>query len=65
MWCWYGLFYFGKINGTSSGIVMTFNREEWVAEMTRIKEMDIPVLDGEEVQASELIDEENNKIKEK
>lgn len=35
---------------------MTFNREEWVAEMTRIKEMDIPVLDGEEVQISEIID---------
>jgi len=35
---------------------MTFNREEWVAEMTRIKEMDIPVLDGEVVQISEIID---------
>jgi hypothetical protein len=38
---------------------MAFNREEWLAEMEQLK--DVPVLDGEEVQASELIDQENNK----
>ena len=36
---------------------MAFNREEFLEEMERLK--DIPVLDGEEVQASELIDQEN------
>ena len=42
---------------------MAFNREEWLAEMEQLK--DVPVLDGEEVQASELIDEElkNNQLK--
>ncbi len=33
---------------------MAFNREEWLAEMERLK--DVPVLDGEEVQISEIID---------
>jgi len=39
---------------------MAFNREEWLAEMEQLK--DVPVLDGEEVQASELIDQENIEI---
>ena len=38
---------------------MTFNREEWLAEMEQLK--DVPVLDGEEVQAPELIDQEYSK----
>ena len=38
---------------------MAFNREEFLEELARLK--DVPVLDGEEVQASELIDQENNK----
>jgi hypothetical protein len=38
---------------------MAFNREEWLAEMEQLK--DVPVLDGEEVQASELIDQEYSK----
>ena len=33
---------------------MAFNREEWLAEMEQLK--DVPVLDGEEVQISEIID---------
>ena len=38
---------------------MAFNREEWLAEMEQLK--DVPVLGGEEVQSSELIDQEKNK----
>ena len=38
---------------------MAFNREEWLAEMEQLK--DVPVLDGEEVQASELIDQKYSK----
>lgn len=33
---------------------MAFNREEWLAEMEQLK--DVPVLDGEVVQISEIID---------
>ena len=38
---------------------MAFNREEWLAEMERLK--DVPFLDGEEWKASQWIDEEVKK----